>query len=88
MSSIIHTFVNMKRKKKQISTNDSLMLRVAQAKAKLPNAGKGYHYGIIMEHEFGAMTENEMKLLHAVWNLRAVDAGMTNKIEKLIEIIT
>lgn len=78
----------MKKKKTTLSHSDSLKLRVIQAKAKLPSGGKGYHYGTIIEHEFGAMSDEKKKLLHAVWNLRDSDEDLTEKIENLVEIVT
>lgn len=78
----------MKRKNKTtLSHSDALRLRVMQAKAKLPNGGKGYHYGTIIEYEFGKMTEQEKTLLHNVWNIRDSNEEMTIKIEQLVEIV-
>lgn len=74
----------MKKKKKEIREDDDLRLRISQLRAKMP---KRFYYNTIYEYEFGPQTEEHLALVGLVWNLRATDKKITERLESICKKI-
>jgi hypothetical protein len=61
-----------------------LKLRVARVKAGLPER---FEYIPLYQYEFGAQDENHLWLVRRVWNLRAADEKITQRLEAIAENI-
>lgn len=67
-----------------VTPSDQLRLRVLQIKSKVP---MGIDYIPYFEQVFGSQSEKKRNYIRSVWNLRATDEEITDKLEQMVEHI-